>query len=348
MNGQVVIITPETEPGSGGLADYTLRLMENLPGREKVQLFIPSKRGAWLPPRADKILVQYSAYGFDRLGYPRDLIRALIEWKTKAGGRLVVMFHEIWTFRAVTNKNFFVQLCHRGAIRRLLPHVDLVFTSTSSQAEHLRALHPNKPIQVLPVGSNIRPSGDVDLPRKQGWAIIFGLSSARLRTLQKMHSNLRSLAAASLITKITSVGASSNPQSNEEERRLLINLQLADGFEQLGAQPESTISNILGKASLGIFGQDELSYAKSGTFMAYAAHQLNILADFADASKRPPICWLIAPGELLKGISSAEFKQRAQRLRNWQEQTSSWRLIGTKFSEALELNANEPVQIVSR
>jgi hypothetical protein len=348
VTGDLVIIVPETEPGSGGVADYTLRLVENLPGGQNLRLFVPSEHGAQLPLTAGKILVQYSAYGFDHLGYPRNLIRALVDWKIKTGGRLIVMFHEIWTFWPVTNKNFFVQLFHRRAMKRLLQHVDLAFTSTSSQQEYLRTLCEIAPIQLLPVGSNIRRSADVDLPRKRGWAVIFGLPGARLRTLRNMHSSLSALAAARVITKIISVGANSDLESKEEEQRLLTSFQLADGFQQLGVQSESTISKILATASLGAFGQDELSYPKSGTFMTYAAHELNILADFANASKPAPICWLVAPSELLNGISPTELKERAQHLRNWQEQTSSWKLISTKVSDALELNANEGVQFASR
>jgi hypothetical protein len=348
VTGDLIMITPESQPERGGLADYTVRLLENLPGGDKFQVLVPSQGGFQLPPSARKILVQYSAYGFDRLGYPRDLIRTLIEWKTKTHGRLIVMFHEIWTFWPVTNKNFFVQFFHRRAIKRLLRHVDLAFTSTASQVEHLRALSANTPIQFLPVGSNIRRCEDNNLSRNQSWAVIFGLPAARLRTLRKMQSSLTGLAAARVVTKIISVGASSDLEAVEEERRLLTSLQLADGFQQLGAQSECAISRILATASLGAFGQDELSYAKSSTFMAYAAHELNILADFADASKPAPVCWLVAPRELLKRISPAELKTRAQRLRNWQEQTSSWKLIGAKFSEALELDAKEASQIASR
>ncbi len=163
-----------------------------------------------------------------------------------------------------------------------------------------------------------------------------------------MQNSLSSLAAAKVITKIICVGADSDFESKEEEERLLMSLQLADGFQQLGAQSESAISKIFATVSLGVFGQDELCYAKSGSFMAYAAHTLAILADFADPSKPAPICWLVAPGELLEGISPAELKTRAQRLRDWQEKTSSWKLIGAKFSEALELNAKERAQIASR
>jgi hypothetical protein len=344
----LVIIAPEAVRGSGGLADYTLRLLENLPGGENLRVLVPSEHAPQVPQSAGKILVQYSAYGFDALGYPRDLIQALIDWKNKTPGRLVVMFHEIWTFWPVTNKNFFVQLFHRRAIKGLLRHIDFAFTSTSSQAEHLHALCANTPIHVLPVGSNIRRSVDVDLPRKRGWAVIFGLPGSRLRALRKIQNSLSSLAAAKVITKMISVGANFDFESKEEERRLLTSLQLADGFQQLGAQPESAISKILATVSLGVFGQDELSYAKSGTFMAYAAHALNILADFAEASKPAPICWLVAPRELLEGISPVELKTRARGLRDWQEKTSSWELIGAKFSEALELNANERAQIASR
>lgn len=348
VTGDLVIIAPEAERGSGGLADYTSHLLENLPDGKDVGVFVPSKPVPHVPHSAGKILVQYSAYGFDPLGYPRDLIRALIDWKKETGGRLVVMFHEIWTFWPVTNKNFFVQLFHRRAIKRLLQHTDFAFTSTSSQAEHLHALRAHTPIGVLPVGSNIWPSVNTDLPRKRGWAVIFGLPGSRLQALRKMQNGLSSLAAAKVITKIISVGASSDCESREEERRLLTSLQLEEEFQQLGAQSESTISKILATVSLGIFGQHELSYAKSGTFMAYAAHALNVLADFAEPSKPAPACWLVAPRELLEGISPVELKTRARHLRDWQEKTSSWKVIGAKFSEALELNANERAQAGSR
>lgn len=348
MNNDLVIIAPGIEPGSGGLADYTLRLLENLPRSERFQVIVPSKGKLQLPPIATKILVQYSAYGFHHLGYPRDLIRALVDWKDTTGGRLVLMFHEIWTLWPVTNKNFFVQFFHRAAIRQLVQRADFVFTTTPSQAEHLGSLSRNTPIRVLPVGSNIRRSGNLNSFRKRGLAVIFGLAPARVRSLRKMHSNLRTLTAAKVITQIASVGASADVSSEEEERRLLTELDLADGFEQLGAQPEASVSKLLLTASLAIFGQDESSCTKSGTFMAYAAHGLNIVADFADKSKPPPVCWLVAPGELLDHISEAELNDRAHRLQDWQEQTSSWKLIGTRFSEALGLQSNEAVQVASR
>ena len=339
MNDEVVIVTPELPPAVGGVADYTQRLIEAWPNKESLQVLVPRNAMEELLPGVGRVLVQYSAYGFDHHGYPRKLIRALIDWKTKTGGRLVVMFHEIWTFWPVTNKNFFVQFLHRSAIKSLLKSADKVFTSTESQAEHLRALSSPNPIRVLPVGSNIRRNEDVDLARIPGCAVIFGLQRARLRGLSKMRSSLSSLAAAGYITKIISIGAGSDPNLHNEERSLLNALPLKEGFEQLGPRPEREISALLFAASFGIFAHDELSLTKSGTFMAYAAHELNVLADFADKSKPAPICWLVAPSELRQEGSNSDWKSLAESLRAWQRENSSWELIARTFADALELNA---------
>jgi glycosyltransferase involved in cell wall biosynthesis len=343
---RVFVITPELTPGAGGVGDHTLRLLENLPGRENIRLLVTSGHLKELPADG-KVFVQYSAYGFDRLGYPRKLIQALIDWKKRSRGRLVIMFHEIWTFWPMTNKNFFVQFLHRRAIKRLLSYADAVFTSTPSQAGHLRALSPRARIHVLPVGSNICRKSGFDLPRRAGWAIVFGRQSARLRALKKMRDSLKSLVAAGRISGIVAVGADSDPQAHEEENKLLASLGLSDGFEQHGAQSEAIVSEMLSTASFGIFGQDELSYGKSGTFMAYAAHELNVLSEFADASGPEPVCWLIAPRELLEGISQAELQSRAEHLCDWQQRTASWELIGTTVAQALELDSTGRLRIQS-
>jgi hypothetical protein len=356
MNEEIIIVTPELSPAAGGVADYTLRLLENWPGPANFKILIaqsdrniPSsfsysveKLGtdslsilSQLPPKSGKVFLQYSAYGFDRFGYPRELLRALIDWKKKTHGRLVIMFHEIWTFWSPTNKNFFVQFFHRRALKRLLDCADHVFTSTQNQAEHLGKLSGKNPIHVLPVGSNVRRHEDVDLSRMPGHAVIFGLQRARVRGLRKWEARLNSLAAVGRIRKIIAVGAGSDPMLAKEETALLGALPLKEGFKQRGALPDREISKLLLSASFGIFAHDELSLTKSGTFMAYAAHELNVLADFADQSKPPPICWLVTPSELLTGISEPELKRRAEELFAWQRRVCSWKLISEKFAQAL-------------
>ena len=67
--------------------------------------------------------------------------------------------------------------------------------------------------------------------------------------------------------------------------------------------PEEKISELLSTCEFAISAQDELSITKSGTFMAFAAHGLNILSCYADASKPEPLSLLISPEELMKGIT---------------------------------------------
>ena len=168
------------------------------------------------------------------------------------------------------------------------------------------------------------------------------LQSARIRALRKMQSSLSLLAAAGRITKIITVGA--NGDDDNEERGLLSGFRLAEGFEQRGPRSEREISELLLTAPFGISGQDELSYSKSGTFMAYAAHGSNILAACADRSKGEPLCWLIASHELLQGVSRAELKLRGERLRVWQRRTSSWQIIAAKFADALQLGETSRIR----
>ena len=80
-------------------------------------------------------------------------------------------------------------------------------------------------------------------------------------------------------------------------------LELIDGFDQRGPLPEEKISELLSTCAFGISAQDELSIMKSSTVMAYAAHGLNVISCYADASKPEPLSIMIAPDELMKGIT---------------------------------------------
>jgi hypothetical protein len=355
VSEEIVIICPELTAGSGGLADYTLRVMaewrdvaplrfllprgekapDSLMNAERVELVERNAAAllAALPNAGGKVLLQYSAYGFDRFGYPRWLLRTLADWKEQSGGLLVVMLHEIWTFWPVLNKNYVVQQLHRRDIRALMRSADAIFTSTASQAEHLRGLEPECAVEVLPVGSNIEPVPSATSDRDPGVAVLFGLEGSRVRALKSMHSDLEALGTRGVIRRIITAGA----DSGEQERRLLAELPLVDGFEQRGALPDREISELLLRGSFGISAQDELSLTKSGTFMAYAAHGLNIISPHGDRAKPEPLCWLTRPGELLAGVDDAELERRAESLREWQRRTASWPQIAKQFARALQL-----------
>ena len=354
MSDEIIMISPEIARGRGGVADYSLRLAEQWQGTRQVRFLVPAstdgvpgnsadvvERSASallkkLPERGGKVLVQYSAYGFDRFGYPRWLLRGLRDWKRRSGGLLVIMFHEIWTFWPILNRNYLIQQLHRRDLRSLLDHADAIFTSTPSQASHLRELNRSVTIELLPVGSNIRCIARGDKTRQPQLAVLFGLQTSRIRALQKTAADLKRLAAVERITKLVTVGAGNTVDGDAEERPLLESLRLADGFQQRGELPEEEVSALLFNATFGISVQDDLSVTKSGTFMAYASHGLNILSYFAGVSQPPPLCWAIRTGELREGISYTELRTRAENLRAWQKQNCSWSQIAEQFARALD------------
>jgi hypothetical protein len=354
---ETIIICPELT--AGGVGDYTRRLLEHMPRIAGLRLIVPRIGNrperlfegypveetdgtardlrARLPASGGKVFVQYSAYGFDRFGYPRWLIKALLDWKKESQGALLIMFHEIWAFWPVWNKNYLLQQLHRRDLRRLVRVADTAFTSTARQAEYFSALLPGCMVEVLPVGSNIRRIQAAEGERETGLAVLFGLQGSRLRGLRKMHPELKSLGAAGKIRKICTAGAGGSQAGDEEEFALLMALELIEGFDQRGPLPEEKISALLLACEFAISEQDQRNITKSGTFMAYAAHSLNIISVCADASKPEPLSLLISPEELINGVTRAELKLRGEKLRQWQERTSAWPHIANQVAQSLDL-----------
>ena len=167
--------------------------------------------------------------------------------------------------------------------------------------------------------------------------MIFGLQLSRIRLLRTMGNSLKWLSDAGRIRKIVTAGSGNSTQGDEEEQALLLKLELIDGFEQSGPLPERKISELLSTAEFGVSAQDELSVTKSGTLMAFAAHGLNILSCYADATKSEPFSLMISPDELLNGVAVSDIESRGERLRRWQERTASWSHIGREIGHALKM-----------
>jgi hypothetical protein len=200
----------------------------------------------------------------------------------------------------------------------------------------LRRLSGGRAVEVLPVGSNIVPIRESEGARQPGVAVLFGLQPGRVRALEKMRAQLRELIKADTIQKIVTAGAGDSSEGEMEERTLLSELKLPAGFEQRGQLPEAEISELLLSSAFAISAQDELSLYKSGTFMAYASHALNIISNAADASKPEPVCLLTSPRELTDGMSMSELTARARRLRAWQREKAGWPHIARQIARALD------------
>ena len=358
MTNRCLIIVPELPPAIGGVSDYTAALVQHWPSPPQLRFLVahrdegdPSEflgfsvekiardsnaLSKQLTAQERSVLLQYSAYGFDPRGFPRQLIRALLRWKRTTGGRLVIMFHELWTVWPIFHPHFLTQRAHRRAIGRLLRVCDTAFTTTVDQVMRLRELAPQTPMQLLPAGSNIPVVGPLDLERQRGLAVLFGLQASRLRTLREMQSALQQLARVSRITEIISIGGSQTGAGEEEEKESLGALNLRRGYILKGALPAAEISSLLARAEFGLSAQSSLGLTKSGTLMACAAHALNILSPAANAAATEPANLLTAPGELLAGLDEEKLRERARHLHDWFLRTASWPRIASQFAQALQ------------
>jgi hypothetical protein len=163
------------------------------------------------------------------------------------------------------------------------------------------------------------------------------MQTARCKALRLMQAGLTALARGGRLTAIRTFGAGGSENGEKEERRLLVDLGLTSGFEQLGAIAASDASGILGTAEFGIAAQDRFSYSKSTTFMAYAAHRLKILSCYADSAAPAPMSLLFSPEEVARGLPEPELERRATQLHEWYNQTASWPRISAEFARALKI-----------
>jgi len=152
-----------------------------------------------------------------------------------------------------------------------------------------------------------------------------------------MHRELKALGAIGKIRKIVTAGRGGSRKGDDEEIALLMDLDLIESFEQRGPLPEEKISELLSTSEFAISAQNDLSITKSCTFMAAAAHGLNIISCSANASKPEPLSLLVSPDELMKGVTRTELESRGEKLRRWQERIAAWPRIANQVARALEL-----------
>lgn len=345
------IITPEIEPESGGVADYTIRVVEewgqqvrvlssrmvtSFPSLMTVEpLPTTDSEISSLLERSDRVLLQYSGYGFSQTGFPRALLTALRHWKEKQGRRLVLVLHEIWSAHPFWRPAHWRQRRHRRALGSLIRAADSVVTTTEDQARLLRQASGREDIEVLPVTSSIRRCPE-PAKREEGLAVIFGRLPSRIETLRVLQREIRTLAQAAILQRIVTLGSGAEETALARERELLNSCALTGGFLQLGRVPADEASRVLSTATYALFAQPILSLTKSCTFMAYAQHSLRVIVRPDVMQQSAPSSFLIAPSELLEGLPAAQQEQRAGDLRRWQERTSSWSRIAQRLQTGLE------------
>lgn len=172
---------------------------------------------------ADVILLQYVGYGYSPDGSPSWLAEAISDRiSLDESARVVVMFHETFSSGQPWQGVFWQMPRQKRCARRLLDLASPAVTSTNVNADSLRELNPNKPITIIPIGSNCRVDEAVPLDFKR--LLVFGKEQARLRALKLHEPLIKRIDDSSAINSIVLAGERSAPIDASE--RFLRSLSL--------------------------------------------------------------------------------------------------------------------------
>ena len=237
----LVHILPTVPPAFNGLGDYCHQLWAQWPqprpqwtclaarvpdgAREawpeaEIGSFALSKTGlltALEKAAPTCAVLHYVGYAYQKRGAPLWMSGALRAWKQRSGGRVCVIFHELYAGGTPRQSAFWLQPFTKRIVVQLADIADSWITTNEAATLGLvRGLGVSGARgRVVPIGSVIAPVAPVDFGR--AWpltageklrVIVFGLPSSRASAL-RAHQNLLKLACEQdLIAQISLVGKS--------------------------------------------------------------------------------------------------------------------------------------------
>lgn len=315
----LVHVVPAVPPAIDGVSDYARKLWQHWPSprppwRVATRHAPPGASEAWpeveiasfgagpsqmervlneVPPASSTLVLHYVGYAYHPRGVPTWLPDVARGWK-RGGGKVVVMFHEMWAGGTPQSSSFWLQPWSRGIARELAGLCDGWVTSCHAARDKLvlegRA-DPGKGT-VIPIGSAFEPGEltpaepidwhrpwPLDLAREQAPGrglklVIFGLPTTRLWILQAHHGLLREVCARSLVESITLLGKSGGGAPVEEATAQIQELVGAPKYLWRTASDLSAVdlSRLLREQDAGLLAGTSDLLLKSSTYAALCAH----------------------------------------------------------------------------
>lgn len=300
-------IVPSIPPEFNGLGDYCYQLWKHWPepasweilttripdgAREhwpgaKIESFERSAEGLSAKLSvigARTVVLHYVGYAYAKRGAPVWLPRVLSDWKRRTGGRLVVMFHELFATGPPWSSAFWLLPAQMGVAQMLASVADRWITSCPS---YMRSLERYLRAEMskgtmIPIGSTIDPVAEPAWgrawPTEHGGKlkiVNFGMPVTRLRTLRVHRNLLKSLVDHGLVENVLLTGKSDSPGAVLDETN--VTLQAA-GCANLTTRafdlstPE--LSRLLLDQHLGLIHNPYATLTKSTVYAAYCTHGL--------------------------------------------------------------------------
>ncbi len=328
----LVHIVPAVPPAFNGLADYSFKLWEHW----------PQPRPAWkclsaqVPPGATElwpqvqvvpfelsgrgllqgleraapncVVLHYVGYAYHKKGVPLWLPAALRGWKRASGGRLCVMFHELYALGTPRQSAFWLQPWTKSIVVQLSELADAWVTSNEDAAARLvhRVGIDRQRGNFVPVGSNIEPATPIDFER--AWPLdrnekiriaIFGLPRTRMGALSEHQNLLKLLVERDLVSAISLIGKSeAAPSDALRALQALIAPANPAIWQEYADLAPVQLSDVLKGHHLSLSRNRPQLLTKSGSYAAACVHGL------------PTVCQPSAPDALpLSGLNQGSHEQ---------------------------------------
>lgn len=302
----MIHIVPSIPPSFNGLGDYCYQLWKHWPAPRPewhvaAAVVPPGASEAWLEvhihgfehsaqglfetlqqSKAETVVLHYVGYGYEKRGAPGWLPRALEDWKTKSGGKLVVMFHELYATGPPWKSEFWFCLPQKRIAGQLAKLADRWITSCPRYVRVLCEILGAEVSrgEMIPVGSNIEPiqAQDADRP----WppeisgkikVAVFGMPLTRLRALRAHRNLLRTLFERNLVDEVLLIGKSDKAESvTSETRQLIDGLGKSSVFVDALDLTVEEISKQLLDCHIGLVQNSFEILYKSTAYSAFATH----------------------------------------------------------------------------
>ncbi len=349
----LLIIAPRLPPRACGIGTYAWQLNQHWPtdgaanrflvigdagaSREHLQSdlihdFPPDARGfadALEQSGAADVLLHYAGRAYHRFGFPRWMPRAFAIWRNrKRSRRLHIIFHELPADLPLISKQGILQRLSFPVAQALAEQAATTMTNSAHHAEVLRRWKLQSEVEWMPVPSNIPAPAEPTGKPQRGEFAIFGLPYTRLQTLREFGASICSWRTSGRLTHLHLIGPRDFKFSPQADA-LVAEILPPDAVTQHGELQPAEVSRRLQDAEFCLSSSNELTWSKSGTFMAYAAHGCAVIVP--QSSTSDPLAFTIAPDDVT-AITAQVAEAKAAQLRRWYGQNADWGLIASRVA----------------
>lgn len=341
----LVFVAPRLSPHPCGLGQYAWELHRHWPAGDEGRRFVVfgdaklSRDHLQMPAieqfsasasslcnlleqqNTDDVLLHYAGRAYHRFGFPRWMPRAFQDWQRRGEARrLHIIFHELPADLPLLSKQGILQRLSFPVARALAEQANTVMTNSEHHATVLKRWRLHSAVQWFPVPSNIPAPADLQRRSRRGEFAIFGLPYTRLQTMRLFADWLSRWHSSGRLGRLHSIGPRDRKFTPQADA-LAASALPADAIKDHGELEPEDVSKILLEAEFCLSSTNELTWSKSGTFMACAAHGCPVV--IPDLANAEPLLLTTAAADLAT-ISSDLPAQKGAQLRAWYQENAGW------------------------